>query len=138
MIKIKKIKSKFINKEKVKKISLRAYSYYLEIYGCNITVIFGSKNLEKYNKLFDRGSCDAICVDYLKTHHGEIVLFFKDNPKMRSISHECVHACNMIFEHIGYQYTHEGDEINAYLTGHLVAIVLKAKKKYNKGSKNND
>ncbi len=134
MIKIKKIKSKFTNKEKVKKISLPAYSHYLEIYGCDITVIFGSKNLEKYNKLFDRGSCDAICMDCLETH-GEITMFFKDNPEMRSISHECVHACNFILEHIGYEYTHKGDEINAYLTAHLVVVVLEAKKKYNKGSK---
>lgn len=93
-------------------------------------MIFGSKNLEKYNKLFDRGSCSAICCNYLDENVSEIVLFFKDNPKMGNISHECVHACNFILEHIGYKYTHEGDEVNAYLTGNLVDIVLKAKKKY--------
>lgn len=134
MIKIKKIKSEFINKEKVKKISLPAYSHYLEICGCNVTVIFGSKNLKKYNELFDRGSSEALTIDYLDLEsHGEVCIFFKDNPKTRSICHECVHVCNFIFEHICYPYTHNGDEINAYLTAHLVDIVLKAKKKYNKG-----
>lgn len=133
MIKIKKVKSKFTNKEKIKKISLRAYSHYLEIYGCDITVIFGSKNLEKFNNLFDRRVCQACCCDYLK-NHSEVILFFK-SQSMNSISHECVHACDMILANIGYKHLNEADEINAYLTAHLVDIVLKAKKKYNKGSK---
>jgi len=133
MIKIDISHSHFKNEDKKKQIKLKGFIYQLEIYNTKITLIFGNKNIKKYNKLFDHSGAEAFLCDYLETN-SEIIIFFKDNPKMKTITHECVHASNFILNWIGYKYTKKGDEIDAYLTGHLVDVVMKAKKKYQSGN----
>lgn len=127
-MKLKSHKSKFTNSEKNKHLKLPSYTYNLEIYEVFITVIIGTKYLLKYNKLFNYESCNACCDNWLKDH-SEIILFFRDKPKMSSISHECTHACDNILDYIGYKHTGKSNEVNAYLVGHLVDVVLKAKRR---------
>lgn len=133
MIKIKKVKSKFNNKDKTKTIRLPCYQYDLDIFNIHILVFFGEKNMQEHNGLFNRKSCMAKCCDYLE--YGEINIFFGDKPSFNTITHECVHACDFILKYLHHKHPNKANELNANLTGHLVDVVLKSKKKYNKGSK---
>jgi hypothetical protein len=134
MIKIKKIKTKFDNPEHTKTIKLKGYRYDLDIFEIRILIIIGEKSIIKHNNLFGRGGCEAKCCDYLKPHR-EINMFFKDNPSMNTIVHECTHACDFIFKFLHHKHPNNANELNANLTAHLVDIVLEAKKKHDKESK---
>ncbi len=130
MIKIKKIKSKFHhNEDENKKIELSAFTHDLDIFNVEITVIFGDKNLDKYNKFFNYNTCIACCCNYLR-QSGEVIMFFRDKPNINTIVHECTHACDDVLNYLHHDHPSKANEINANLTAHLVDIVLKAKKKY--------
>jgi hypothetical protein len=135
MIKIKKLKSKFHhNNDKTKSIALPAYTYSLDIFNVDVTIIFGIKNLDKYNNFFNYKDCEACCCNYLPKF-GEVILFFRDKPNSNTIVHECVHACDDILEYLHHKHPNKSNELNANLTAHLVDVVLKAKNKYKKRSK---
>jgi hypothetical protein len=134
MIKIKKVKTSFNSKDRTKTIRLPCYDYDLDIFDIKILIMFGKKNMNKHDRLYNRGYCEAKCCDYLESHR-EINMFFKNNPNINTITHECVHACDFILKYLRHNHPNESNELNANLTGHLVDVVLKAQKKYNKGSK---
>lgn len=132
-MKITKVKTKFKNKDK--RLSLLMYEYTLEIYQITILISFSRKNIDKWVEFYNRGknpTTKAFCVDYLNTNN-EVVMFFKHNPNSNTIAHECTHCTDFILERLRYKPLLEnGDvsEINAYMIGHLVEMVYKARKRY--------
>ena len=132
-MKITKVKTKFKNEDK--RLFLVVYEHTLEMYGITILISFSQKNIDKWVEFFNRvkdPTTQAFCVDYLNTNN-ELVMFFKNNPNSNTIAHECTHATDFILERLSYKPLLEnGDvsEINAYMTGHLVETVYKARKRY--------
>lgn len=135
MIKIQKQKCLFITDDKSKKLSLRGYYYMFELYGIKISLIFGRDAMRKFNKFnnYDN-NCVAQVFSWLDDNT-ELILFFKDKPSTTDIVHESVHVCDKILAWIGHKHPQKSNEINSYLTTHIVEVVLKAKKKHNKESK---
>lgn len=49
-----------------------------------------------------------------------------------NIAHECLHAVNIIHDHVGFRPDRENDEMDAYLLGYLVSGVYSALRLLNK------
>ena len=132
MIKFVKVDLKFANIGSVetdKFIYIEAYRHYFQLFEIEISVFFGSKNLEKYRSCRDIEQCEAVCTSFLDNTN-EIVMAFKDSPSLNTIVHECTHACDFILSFIKYERPDQVDELNAYLTAYLVDIVSDANSDY--------
>jgi len=140
MITIIKKEGKFTNSEKGLTITLPTYQYDFELYTIALTVILGKQNMDKYNELYDNPSACAQCESSWLKSNGEIILFFNSTrPKASTIAHECVHTCDHILESIGHKHPNKSNEINAYLVGHLVDVVMAVLKSNRKNNgENND
>lgn len=115
-----------------KVINLECYSYFLEIYKTNIVITFGHEKIFKYNELFGHNvSVGAQCVNDLKLNN-DVILMFETSPIHSMVAHECVHACDLILQDIGYMPISGTDEINAYLVSHLFDVVMQANELNNK------
>lgn len=135
MIKIQKQKSLFLSDDKSRKLLLRGYYYIFELYGIKISIIFGRKAMSKFNKFSNYDDTSAAQVFSWLPENNELILFFKDKPSTTDIVHESVHVCDRILAWVGCQHPQKSNEVNSYLTTHIVNVVLKAKKKHNKESK---
>lgn len=135
MIKIQKQKCVFLADNKSRKLLLRGYYYMFELYGVKISIIFGREAMSKFNKFNNYNDTGAAQLFTWLDEDSELILFFKDKPSTADIVHESVHVCDRILAWIGHKHPQKSNEINAYLTTHIVEAVLKAKKKHNKRSK---
>jgi hypothetical protein len=127
-----KVKEMFKNKSilvkgKPKSAKIDMFKFSLPMFNCSIYVGF-KDSFDKYRSLYDDyKSCDAICIDYLN-YDRSICMFF-DKVNINTISHECYHAVNNIFENIGHKADNKNDEVGAYMLGYLTKEVFNIARK---------
>jgi len=113
-----------------KKVKLKTFNHYLDLYRITISVVIGDKQVSKYHDFMGHSKpIYGMCSNWTDEHNIVLMLFSDDAiNNMNIIAHECLHASNVIFNDIGYTSDSTNDEVDAYLVGYLVDVVLKAKK----------
>ena len=101
-----------------KRIKVPLYNCYL-IISVNDSIAEGFKEL---NCATDSNPEDfnAVTINF---HGGHIGILLTHKSEIGTISHECCHAVNKIFDHIGYRLDMDNDEAYAYLLGWVTQTV---------------
>lgn len=109
---------------------MKKYSYPIPIYFGKFNVLIG-EDLTKHFREVDKPFND-ITDCYIQNDVLRIDVGIKSSASPEMIAHECVHAANMIFEHVGAKIDLDNDEPYAYLVGWLVKQVHNSLDKYNR------
>ncbi len=120
--------SKFeYNKDVVKKKSVKSVEIPLDIYRCKVIILM-PKEARIVSKDWDRASCGGETIDYLAKHNEVLILLHSKDIAI--VTHELLHAVQMIMQRIGHN-TRGIDEPSAYLLTYLIEEYKKKNKLYN-------
>lgn len=77
---------------------------------------------------------DGKCIAVAQEGSGVIIIIYtrKGNSQPDTLTHECVHAANFIFESRNVRFDYENDEPYAYLVGMIYREALKSVKSLKK------
>lgn len=89
----------------------------VSLYNCHITVSINDTITEGFKEL--NCSTDSNPEDFnavtINFYNGSIAVLLTRKSTIGTITHECSHVVNRIFDHIGYSLDMKNDEAHAYL-----------------------
>lgn len=101
----------------------RTKSYTIPIYGIRF-LLHACEDIQDDLIDFNVQSKNSNAVTLFEDN-GKIHIFFSRNVDVGIIAHECKHAINMMYEHLGIKHDLENDEHECYLLGYFVNLTYK-------------
>lgn len=107
-----------------KSIKLKGFKHTIDMLEVDVVMLFGKDKIKALDELYDSDIANVAgtTMNYLPTH-GEVIMTFNDKPNTNVIVHECTHATHQILHYLDIGFTHDNNEVFAYLSAHLVDIV---------------
>lgn len=86
----------------------------------------------KYGKSKEETTnCKALTEDNIVKGCLEVTIYLQPNAAVKTVCHECAHAVNFIFKHVGVELSTSNDEPFCYMLGWVVEQVEDCLNKYN-------
>ena len=106
----------------------------IPIFGGKVIVAQGG-DIHKVSKKFkvtwneeeSKESLDGVygfVFNYLDESKRRYLVWFKEEPSVNTIVHECVHIVNRLFMDIGLELDERNDEAQAYVTGYISELIF--------------